>query len=148
IDTIQNTRQTARLCKGIHQTIQAAAIFRRPDLTGIGLTDGTDAVCIHQPALHKAPPAVKLEAVNIVKRVRQSRTGPFTAVEIALIGQIVDGKQGGCTADYRVVAVDGTSQDRYQTALPVVAMEYVGLPSIGQAPQRFQHRIAKEDVRL
>ncbi len=105
------------------QTLQAAAVLGGLDFPCIGGADGADPVGVHQAALDEGQLVVEFQAVQGPPVRRQFQLHQGLGREQPLVGQVVDGEEGGrapCLA---------AQQGRHQSRLPVVAVHQFRRPA-------------------
>ena len=105
--------------------IEAAAVFRRLNLAGIGWADRGQPIGHHQAAFQNVQVAVELEFVRRKPAAVQPEV-PEAALAIApLIAEVVDGEHGADMVEDRVGVLLIGLINRHESRLPIVAVENV-----------------------
>ena len=120
VDAVEDTGEASPQSR--QEPIQATAGFPRSDLARVGRADGIDPVGKDDPALDEGQLLVKFQAVEGPEDLRQPQPLEGGAVEQPLIGQIVDGEDGGGAIRLTV------EQGGHQARLPVIAVNELRAP--------------------
>ena len=95
IDPVDDTRKLAPATLGFHQPMQSRALAFGGDFRRIGRADGGDMAGVEAARLEKRDPAVELHPIDVESGVRDAKRMALAGVEIALVGDVVDGQHGG-----------------------------------------------------
>ena len=106
--------------------MQTVAVPRILDLHRVGGGDGVDAGGAEDRALHHVQLAVHLQDLGLCGRNTDALGVDLPAV-LALILDVVDGKEGLDVVVPRILAVEEIVVDGYQRCLPVVGVDEIGM---------------------
>ena len=126
--------------------LQAAAELRRLDLLAVGGAHRGDCVGADDAAFEQVDLAVVLQALDGVKRPVQAQQGVLVLGKKPLVGQIVDGEHRLGPGQDVLAAPTVVEVDRHQGALPVVAVDHVGVKV--QGPAKGQDRSGEKGEAL
>ena len=121
VDAVHDAEQRRRFERD--HSFESLSLFFRQHLLRIPLAHGGEDVAEQDAALHEVHVAVKLQAINVHRLIRQAGVREIIRVEAALIRQVVNGENGGNTAPIRIVRAAIFQQGGYQGALPVMTMD-------------------------
>ncbi len=130
VDAVQYPGQLRGVGAAAKQTLESAAEFRGGDLPGIGLADGGQMRSVDDAALEERQFVVEFEAVDMKGILRRTDPAQRLLREQALIGQVVDGQNGG-----DLDCVPG-EVGRHQRSLPVIGVNQIRCPIFVQSACR------------
>src|SRR5262249_46817474 len=122
IDAVEDAAQ--RVAPRPQQAIHPATLLRRLDLARVSGAYRVERIRIDDAALEKRKAPVELQRVDAVELARQPQAVQHARLEVALVGEIVDGKERGGAGR----ALE-TQVDRGERARPVVAMHDLRPPA-------------------
>ncbi len=110
---------------GLHaeETFHAATELRRGDLPGVGRAHGGDVIGIGDAGLEQRQLAVELHALRVAGLAGNAQLSPLGHVDIALIGEVVDGEHAGRRQSAPVHV------RRCQTCRPVMGVDQLWRPA-------------------
>ena len=114
------------------QPVQAEALLRGLDFAGVGGADGADVVGVDQGGFHERHLPIKLQPVDAESAGGQAQIGKTPGSKTALVGQVVDGEQGGNP----VRAVPEGHAGGRESGMPVVAMHQLRAPRAVQTVRK------------
>ena len=136
IDCIQNASQL--VTPGAQQAVQAAALLRGLDFTGVGRADCAQVVGVVQARFHERYLAVEFKAVDRKGGGRQAEFAKHRGIENTLVGQVVNGVQAGHGGRCR--AWPKLEASGRQSRMPIVAVHQlrgpVAIEPVGQVGRR------------
>ena len=136
IHRVENARQP--VTPGAQQAVQAAALLRGLDFTGVARADRAQLVGVVQAGFHERHLAMEFKAVDRKGGGRQAEFTKHRGIENTLVGQVVNGKQAGHGGRFR--ARPELEASGRQCRMPIVAVHQlrgpVAIESVGQMGRR------------
>ena len=123
VDTVDDSRQLPFRCALAHQAVQAGTLGLGGDLRRIGRADGRDMAGIEAARFQERNPPVEFDPIDVEGGVGNRQCLALAGVEIALIGDVVDGQHG------RHVGAVPAHIGRCQASRPIVDMDDVRYPA-------------------
>src|SRR5882724_819225 len=130
VDAVQYARQLRGIGTTAKQTLKPAAEFRGGDLLGVGLADGCEMGSVNDSAFEEGQFVVELEAIDMERVLGGTDPSQRLLWEQALVGQIVDGENGGDLG-----GVPG-EVSRHKRSLPVIDVNQIRCPILVQSACR------------